>query len=191
MPWKTGSRGAPVELLEPEVRPSLEQALLWCKALATSHYENFHVATGLLPKRLRAHFYAVYAYCRVSDDLGDEVSDRAVATRLLDTWAAMLGECFDAPWASRHPVFVALRPSIDQCALPREPFLALVRAFRDDQTKTRFANAGELEAYSVDSANPVGRLVLMLEWLPGRCAVCAERPDVHCAAAGQLLAGCE
>ncbi len=154
--------GAPAELLEPAHRPTLDEARAWCKALATSHYENFHVATGLLPKRLRPHFYAVYAYCRVSDDLGDEVADRAVAARLLDTWAGMLNECFDQPALSRHPVFVALRPSIEQCDLPREPFLALVRAFRADQTKTRFATVAELEAYSEDSANPVGRLVLML-----------------------------
>ncbi len=154
--------GGPVELLEPVVRPTLEEALLWCRALATSHYENFHVATGLLPKRLRAHFYAVYAYCRVSDDLGDEVADRAVAGRLLETWAGMLDECFDTPERSRHPVFVALRPSIDACDLPRQPFRALVRAFEADQVKTRFARVRELEAYSEDSANPVGRLVLML-----------------------------
>ncbi len=154
--------GAPAGLLEPEVRPSAEEALLWCKALATSHYENFHVATSLLPKRLRAHFYAVYAYCRVSDDLGDEVADRAVASRLLATWRGMLGECFDAPALSRHPVFVALRPSIVACDLPREPFVALVRAFQQDQVKTRFTSMAELEAYSEDSANPVGRLVLML-----------------------------
>ena len=153
---------APVELLEPAVRPSLEEALTWCKALATSHYENFHVATGLLPRRLRVHFYAVYAYCRVSDDLGDEVADRAVATRLLGEWSAMLEECFDRPERSRHPVFVALRPSIEACGLPREPFVALVRAFQQDQWKTRFASVGELEAYAEDSANPVGRLVLML-----------------------------
>ncbi len=154
--------GAPVGLLEPVTRPTLDEAQAWCKALAMSHYENFHVATGLLPKRLRPHFYAVYAYCRVSDDLGDEVADRAVATRLLDTWAELLNECFDAPLRSQHPVFVALRPSIKLCGLPREPFLALVRAFRADQVKTRFASVAELEAYSEDSANPVGRLVLML-----------------------------
>ncbi len=154
--------GAPAELLEPSTRPSLVEAQAWCKALATSHYENFHVATTLLPKQLRPHFYAVYAYCRVSDDLGDEVADRAVATRLLATWGRLLDECFDAPEKSLHPVFVALWPSIVACDLPREPFGALVRAFAQDQVKTRFANVGELEAYSADSANPVGQLVLLL-----------------------------
>ncbi len=154
--------GAPAEFLEPAVRPSPAEAQAWCKALATSHYENFHIATGLLPKKLRPHFYAVYAYCRVADDLGDEVPDTAVATRLLGTWSAMLEECFDAPQQSRHPVFVALRPSIQACDLPRLPFLALIRAFQQDQVKTRFASVSELKAYSEDSANPVGRLVLLL-----------------------------
>ena len=153
-------QGAPEQLLEPETRPSLEQAQAWCRQLAGSHYENFHVATGLLPKPLRPHFHAIYAYCRVSDDLGDEVADRATATRLLTTWNSMLDECYGAPERSRHPVFVALQPSIAACALPREPFADLLRAFQADQVKTRFATLAELEDYSRYSANPVGSLVL-------------------------------
>ncbi len=152
--------GAPVELLEPAVRPTLIEAQAWCKALAESHYENFHVATYFLPKVLRPHFHAIYAYCRVSDDLGDEVADRATATRLLNTWGEMLDECFDAPALSRHPVLVALHVSIVACNLPRQPFHDLLRAFRDDQVKTRFADLSELQDYSRCSANPVGSLVL-------------------------------
>ena len=152
--------GAPVELLEPGTRPSMAEAQAWCKALAESHYENFHVATYFLPKQLRPHFHAVYAYCRVSDDLGDEVADRVTATRLLTTWGEMLDECYDAPELSRHPVFVALHASIIACNLPRQPFHDLLRAFKDDQVKTRFADIGELEEYSRYSANPVGSLVL-------------------------------
>ncbi|SEB36906.1 squalene synthase HpnC [Terriglobus roseus] len=154
--------GAPVEFLEPATRPTLAEAQAWCKALANSHYENFHVATYFLPAKLRPHFHAVYAYCRVSDDLGDEVPDRATATRLLDTWGAMLNECYDAPEQSRHPVFVALRPSIVECDLPRKPFLDLLCAFQADQVKTRFATLQEDNDYSRDSANPVGSLVLYL-----------------------------
>ena len=153
-------QGAPEQLLEPATRPSLEQAQAWCRQLAGSHYENFHVATGLLPKPLRPHFHAIYAYCRVSDDLGDEVADRPTATRLLTTWNSMLDECYDAPERSRHPVFVALQPSIAACALPREPFADLLHAFQADQVKTRFANLAELKEYSRYSANPVGSLVL-------------------------------
>ncbi|GAA3766229.1 squalene synthase HpnC [Terriglobus aquaticus] len=154
--------GAPAGLLEPETRPTLAEARQWCKALADSHYENFHVATTLLPARLRPHFHAVYAFCRVSDDLGDEVPDRALASELLRTWREMLVECYEEPAASRHPVYVALRESIVACDLPMEPFSNLIRAFDQDQVKTRFESLAELEAYSADSANPVGRLVLML-----------------------------
>lgn len=152
--------GAPAAYLEPEVRPTLAAARAYCKALAESHYENFHVATLFLPAKLRPHFHAIYAYCRISDDLGDEVADADTALRLLTSWGAMLDEAYDAPDQSRHPVFVALRESIVACDLPREPFLHLLRAFRADQTKTRFASLAELEAYSCDSANPVGSLVL-------------------------------
>ena len=155
-------QGAPPEFLEPATRPTLAEAQAWCKALANSHYENFHVATYFLPAKLRPHFHAVYAYCRVSDDLGDEVADPATAMRLLATWRAMLQECFDAPELSRHPVFVALRPSIVACDLPREPFLNLLSAFQADQVKTRFATLDEDIDYSRDSANPVGSLVLYL-----------------------------
>ncbi len=154
--------GAPAALLEPAVRPTLEEAQAWCKALAESHYENFHVATAFLPKPLRPHFHAVYAFCRVSDDLGDEVADRATATRLLHTWREMLDECYDAPEQSRHPVFVALRPTIVACDLPKKPFADLMTAFEQDQVKTRFATLAEDEEYSVCSANPVGSLVLYL-----------------------------
>jgi squalene synthase HpnC len=156
--------GAPAEYQLPAVRPTLDEAKAWCKALATTHYENFHVATWFLPKKVRPHFESVYAYCRVSDDLGDEVADAAVATGLLDTWGGLLDECYDAPEMSRHPVFVALHETIAACALPRQLFHDLLAAFKLDQTKTRYGSLAELEDYSRNSANPVGRLVL---WISG------------------------
>jgi squalene synthase HpnC len=156
--------GAPAEYALPAERPSLEEAKKWCRKLATSHYENFHVATWFLPKKVRPHFESVYAYCRVSDDLGDEVADPELALRLLDAWGGLLDECYDAPHLSRHPVFVALHETIAACELPRELFHDLLAAFRLDQTKTRYASLAELEEYSRDSANPVGRLVL---WICG------------------------
>ena len=154
--------GAPPEYLMPAVRPTLAEAKLWCRNLATTHYENFHVATWFLPKAIRAHFESVYAYCRVSDDLGDEVADPQTALRLLDEWGALLDECYDAPAQSRHPVFVALHETIAQQDLPRYLFEDLLAAFRLDQTKTRYESLAELDAYSRDSANPVGRLVLLI-----------------------------
>lgn len=153
---------APALYRTPEVRPSLAAAQQWCKTLATTHYENFHVATFFLPARLRPHFHSVYAFCRTSDDLGDEVGDTAVATRLLAQWRAMLHECFTAPAESRHPVFVALHPTIAACSLPQQPFDDLISAFERDQVYTHHESLATLEDYSRFSANPVGRLVLLM-----------------------------
>lgn len=155
-------RGAPPALETPDERPTLEEAQMWCHRLATTHYENFHVATWFLPQRVRPHFESVYAYCRVSDDLGDEVATPAVGLRLLRTWGEMLDECYAAPERSRHPVFVALRETIVACDLPKDLFADLLLAFRQDQVKTHFDTWEELLAYSRYSANPVGRLVLLV-----------------------------
>jgi len=156
--------GAPPEYLTPLERPSLPEAQAWCRELASSHYENFHVATFFLPRKVRPHFESIYAYCRFADDFGDEVSDPKVATRLLDTWGAMLDECYDTPERSMHPVFVALHETIRECNPPRELFADLLHAFRIDQVKTTFDSWEELLEYSHYSANPVGRLVL---WVCG------------------------
>jgi squalene synthase HpnC len=154
--------GAPELYRTPAVRPTLAEAQAWCKRLATTHYENFHVATFFLPAALRPHFHSVYAFCRTSDDLGDEVADTLTATRLLAAWRAMLEECFARPALSRHPVFVALQPTIAQCALPQQPFADLISAFEQDQVYTHHESLQTLEEYSKYSANPVGRMVLLV-----------------------------
>jgi squalene synthase HpnC len=154
--------GAPEEYRTPQDRPTLDEARAWCHQLASTHYENFHVATFFLPRIMRPHFESLYAFCRVSDDLGDEVGDTATALRLLDAWGRMLDQCYDAPAQSRHPVFVALRETIAACDLPRSLFHDLLRAFRQDQVKTRYDTWDEAVEYSRYSANPVGRLVLMV-----------------------------
>jgi squalene synthase HpnC len=156
--------GAPLEYLTPLERPTLAEAQAWCRELATSHYENFHVATFFLPLRVRPHFDSIYAYCRVANDLGDEVADPVVTARLLDMWDAMLDECYDAPERSMHPVFVALHETVRECDPPRELFKDLLHAFRMDQMKTRYESWEELLEYSHCSVNPVGRLVL---WVCG------------------------
>jgi squalene synthase HpnC len=157
-----GLRGGPKEYWTPDTRPTLDEANAWCKALTGSHYENFHVATFFLPKEVRPHFESIYAYCRVADDLGDEVADTAVASKLLTAFGEMLDECYDHPERSMHPVFVALRETVVACDLPRELFLDLLVAFQMDQVKTTYNTMGELMEYSHYSANPVGRLVLMV-----------------------------
>ena len=153
---------APPLYRTPEVKPSFEAAVAWCKHLATTHYENFHVATFMLPKRLRPHFYSVYAFCRTSDDLGDEVPDTQTATRLLASWRQMLHESFLTPEMSRHPVYIALYPTVEGCGLPRQPFDDLITAFEYDQIYTHHESLETLEGYSRLSANPVGRLVLLM-----------------------------
>ena len=142
----------------PEVAPTLDEARAWCRQLAESHYENFHVATWFLPKPLRPHFHSIYTYCRVSDDLGDEVGDPSVALALLDLWGRELDACYEG--RARHPVFVALAETIRACNIPKEPFADLLVAFRQDQTVTRYATMDEVLGYCRYSANPVGRLVL-------------------------------
>ena len=144
----------------PATAPSLEEARAYCERLAKSHYENFSVATWFLPRRLRQHFYNVYAYCRISDDLGDEVGDPQQSLELLDQWEAELNACYAG--APRHPVFVALAETVKTCGIPKHEFSDLLIAFRQDQTVTRFETFDDILAYCHYSANPVGHLVLYL-----------------------------
>jgi squalene synthase HpnC len=144
----------------PATAPSLEEARAYCERLAKSHYENFSVATWFLPTRLRQHFYNVYAYCRISDDLGDEVGDPQQSLELLDQWEAELNACYAG--SPKHPVFVALAETVRQCGIPKHEFSDLLIAFRQDQTVTRFETFDDILAYCRYSANPVGHLVLYL-----------------------------
>jgi squalene synthase HpnC len=153
-----GWAALPPEYRPPAPAPTLAEAQAWCKWLTETHYENFHVASWFLPARLRTHFHAVYAYCRVSDDLGDEVGDSAQSLALLDWWGEQLELCYAG--RATHPVFVALIPTIEACRIPMEPFADLLTAFRRDQTITRFAAIEDVLDYCRYSANPVGRLVL-------------------------------
>jgi squalene synthase HpnC len=134
-----------------------EQYTRW---LATHHYENFHVVSFLLPKRLHQDFYNVYAFCRWADDLGDEMGDREESLRLLAWWREEL----EAMYVGRvqHPVFVALEGTVHKHNLPKQLFGDLISAFEQDQRVTRYANWDELFDYCRCSANPVGRLVLRL-----------------------------
>jgi squalene synthase HpnC len=153
-----GWAALPASYRMPDEPPSLEEARLWCRQLAHSHYENFHVATWFLPKTLRPHFHAIYAYCRIADDLGDEVEDAAAALALLDMWGRELDACYRGQ--ARHPVFVALSETIRVRSIPKQPFADLLVAFRQDQTVKKYRSMSEVLEYCRYSANPVGRLVL-------------------------------
>jgi squalene synthase HpnC len=153
-----GWAALPISYRMPAVAPTLDEARAWCKRLAESHYENFHVASWFLPRDLRLHFYSIYAYCRVSDDLGDEVGNPEQALALLDLWGRELDACYEG--RARHPVFVALAETIRECFIPKELFADLLVAFRQDQIVTRYETIEDVLAYCRYSANPVGRLVL-------------------------------
>jgi squalene synthase HpnC len=153
-----GWAALPASYRIPEVAPTLDEARAWCKRLAESHYENFHVVSWFLPQALRPHFHAIYAYCRVSDDLGDEAGSAEQALALLDLWGRELDACYEG--RARHPVFVALAETIHACSIPKEPFADLLTAFRQDQTVSRYITMEDVLGYCRYSANPVGRLVL-------------------------------
>jgi squalene synthase HpnC len=146
----------------PAANCSASEAERYTRWLATHHYENFSVVSWLLPRELHQHFYNVYAYCRWSDDLGDEIADSARALQLLDAWEDELRLIYADDVGPSHPVLTALRETIRAKNIPIEPFTDLLRAFRQDQTVKRYANWAGVYDYCVYSANPVGRLVLYL-----------------------------
>ncbi len=137
-----------------------EEARAYTRWLATRHYENFHIVSFLLPKRLHQDFYNVYAFCRWADDLGDEIGDTGESLRLLTWWREQLRAMYAGEVS--HPVFIALSPTVVRHALPLEPFDHLIQAFEQDQRVTRYRDWDELMVYCRYSANPVGRLVLGL-----------------------------
>ena len=140
-----------------------EAAFAECKRLATTHYENFSVISWFLPRALRPHFSSVYAFCRHTDDLGDEgATTQEERLALLDQWEHDLRRCFTPGETPEHPYLVALRETIQRFDLPPEPFLALIKANRMDQLVRRYPTYADLLHYCEHSANPVGRLVLML-----------------------------
>ena len=137
-----------------------EQAKTYCATLAKRHYENFVVASLLIPRKLRQHFYNVYAYCRIADDLGDEAVGAEEALGHLSRWESELRAAYAG--SPNHPVFVALSETNRQFDIPIDPYLDLLIAFRQDQTVKRYETYDQLLGYCRYSANPVGRLVLML-----------------------------
>jgi squalene synthase HpnC len=139
---------------------SATESLDYTRWLATHHYENFHVVSFLLPKKLHQDFYNVYSFCRWADDLGDEIGDTDESLRLLSWWRSELHGMYRGQTA--HPVFVALQGTVERHDIPIEPFDRLITAFEQDQTVTRYQNFEEVLAYCVNSANPVGHLVLYL-----------------------------
>ena len=155
---------------------SLDAARAYCASVTRAHYENFTVASWLLPRKLVPHFEAVYAYCRWADDLADETGGGENALGLLDWWRDGLLNCYPergdefptrrpvGNWSPRssHPVFITLRETIRIFSIPAKPFLDLLTAFEQDQRVPKYDTFDQLLGYCRNSANPVGRLVLYL-----------------------------
>ncbi len=139
---------------------TLDESLRYCTRLAKSHYENFLVATFFIPSDLKQDFYNLYAYCRISDDLGDESGGAEKALPLLYWWEEELKACYKG--SPRHPVFKALEVTNQRHKIPIEPYFDLLTAFRQDQVVKRYDTYESLLNYCKFSANPVGRLVLFL-----------------------------
>ena len=142
------------------VAPEVEAAFAECERIARAHYENFTLGSRLLPRALRRHLAAIYAFARTADDFADEESDPVRAVAALDDWERKLEACYDG--VPDGPVFVALAATVRQYRIPIDPFRRLLRAFRSDVAFAGFPTFAELRRYCDDSANPVGHLVLYL-----------------------------
>lgn len=143
---------------------SVELAYKYCEKLAKSHYENFPVGSLLIPKGLRKHFYSIYAFARTADDFADEGYERGERAEeriaKIEEWGRMLGQAFSGQ--ASHPIFVALAETRARFDLPPRLFEALLSAFAQDVTLTRYESFDQLLDYCDRSANPVGRLILLL-----------------------------
>jgi len=149
-------------MASPSISPNVAAAYRHCWQLATTHYENFTVGSWLLPRRLRQHIAAIYAFARTADDFADE-GDLSRTERLarLTEWERHLDGSYRGT-PTNHPVFVALAHTIDAFELPPEPFRKLLAAFRRDVDFQPFATFEALRAYCRLSAEPVGHLILSL-----------------------------
>ena len=174
----------------PQSETALADAYAYCERLARFHYENFPVASRLLPAPMRPHVAAVYAFARAADDLADEgVASPADRRCRLDEWLARLRtaleEGVDANQPLRAPeasakILAALTHTIRVCRLPVPLFEDLISAFRQDTTTDRYATWLELLDYCRRSANPVGRLVLRIAGHDNRAL--DEASDALCTA---------
>jgi squalene synthase HpnC len=143
----------------PSDRPyTLEAAFAYCERMARSHYENFPVASRFVPERLRKYVWALYAFARSADDFADEARYAGRRAEALSFWEEQLERAFHGE--AEHPVFVALKETIDRCEIPITPFQLMLTAFHMDLSVNRYPTWSQLENYCQHSAHPVGRLVL-------------------------------
>lgn len=162
-------------------KTELERAYAFCLGMAKTHYENFPVASVLLPKKLRRPIAAIYAFSRKADDIADE-GDAPPSERLqqLDYYSDCLQQIDTGNYRGNDTIFVALQDSVRQFSLPVQLLEDLLIAFRQDVLKTRYADFAEVLAYCRYSANPVGRLILHLQGHPTETQL--KQSDAICSA---------
>ena len=145
----------------------INQAYAWCLQLAQSHYENFPVASVLLPAKLRRPIAAIYAFARTADDFADE-GDAPASERIakLNAYSQTLQQIATQQYEGNDPIFIAVADCVERYQLPIQLFEDLLIAFRQDVTKTRYEDFATVLEYCRYSANPVGRLILHLQGTP-------------------------
>jgi squalene synthase HpnC len=145
------------------MKNGIQEAFAHCERLTKSHYENFPIG-WFLPKASRKHVHAIYAFARTADDISDEAADGGLLDhrRLdrLNQYERLLNRALEGQ--ADDPVFIAVAETIDKTGIPAQLLRDLLAAFRMDVTKNRYKDYKELETYCVHSANPIGRIVLML-----------------------------
>lgn len=144
---------------------TIDEAFNFCEKIAKGHYENFPVSSILIPKKIRKHFYSVYAFSRIADDIGDELSlicSKEECSLALDNYEKCLTSVCLNKVQTTNPIFKALENTITQFNIPISPFKKLITAFKSDVNFEQYNNIEELLAYCDNSANPVGEIILRL-----------------------------
>ena len=140
---------------------SIDEAFVYCASITEAHYENFPVASLFLPEEKRPYIQAIYAFSRVADDFADELNlSKEERLAKLDDWEEKLKQCYEGN--AEHPIFIALRETVKKLEIPIEPLKDLLTAFKRDVTQNRYETFDDLLSYCKCSANPVGRIVLMI-----------------------------
>ncbi|HTK81339.1 MAG TPA: squalene synthase HpnC [Bacteroidota bacterium] len=140
---------------------SVDEAFAFCARVTNSHYENFPVASLFLPEAQRPYIQAIYAFSRTADDFADEPGySPEERLQALEQWDEQLRDCYKGK--ASHPVFIALRETVTNLDIPIEPLLNLLTAFKRDVSQNRYETFDDLLSYCACSANPVGRLILMM-----------------------------
>lgn len=151
-----------VDTIRPPTKEyTVDEAFGYCADITNAHYENFPVASLFLPREKRPYIQAIYAFSRIADDFADELT-RSPEERLhaLNDWQEQLHQCYQGNAA--HPVFIALRETVQNLNIPIDLLNDLLSAFKRDVTQNRYETFDDLLSYCRCSANPVGRLVLMI-----------------------------